>query len=105
MRICLGNDWISKDPFVNYRFQLKEVIREILHEHEIQAIVDKEFATSRLDQVRDIFLFCCFTGLAYSDVKKLSKDNIVIGMDGERWIKINRTKTDTRSSIPILPMV
>lgn len=104
MRICLGNGWIDKDPFISYRFHLHEVEREILHEHEIQAIADKEFATSRLDQVRDIFLFCCFTGLAYSDVKKLTKDHIIIGIDGERWIKINRTKTDTRSSIPILPM-
>lgn len=104
MRICLGNGWIDKDPFINYRFHLNEVEREILHEHEIQAIVDKEFATSRLDQVRDVFLFCCFTGLAYSDVKKLTRDHIIIGIDGERWIKINRTKTDTRSSIPILPM-
>lgn len=104
MRICLVNGWIDRDPFMNYRFHLKEVEREILHEHEIQAIADKEFATSRLDQVRDIFLFCCFTGLAYSDVKKLTKDHLIIGIDGERWIKINRTKTDTRSSIPVLPM-
>lgn len=104
MRICLGNGWIDKDPFINYRFHLKEVEREILHEHEIQAITDKEFATTRLDQVRDVFLFCCFTGLAYSDVKKLTKNHIVIGIDGEKWIKVNRTKTDTRSSIPVLPM-
>lgn len=104
MRICLGNGWIEKDPFVNYRFHLVEVEREILMEHEIQAIVDKEFATSRLDQVRDIFLFCCFTGLAYSDVKKLSKEHLIIGIDGGKWIKINRTKTDTRSSIPVLPI-
>jgi site-specific recombinase XerD len=54
--------------------------------------------------VRDIFLFCCFTGLAYSDVKKLSKENLIIGIDGGKWVKVNRTKTDTRSSIPVLPM-
>ena len=104
IRICLGNGWIDRDPFINYHFQLKEVEREILMEHELQALADKDFATTRLDQVRDIFLFCCFTGLAYSDVKKLSKDHVLIGIDGEKWIKINRTKTDTRSSIPILPM-
>ena len=103
MRICLGNGWIEKDPFINYRFQLREVEREILLEHELQVIVDKEFATSRLEQVRDVFLFCCFTGLAYSDVKKLTRENIIIGIDGERWIKVNRTKTDSRSSIPVLP--
>ncbi|HAI44649.1 MAG TPA: recombinase, partial [Maribacter sp.] len=57
-----------------------------------------------LDQVRDIFVFCCFTGLAYADVKKLTNADIVIGSDGEKWIKTRRTKTDTRSNIPILPI-
>ena len=104
VRICFGNGWIDKDPFYNYQFNLIEVEREILMAHEIQAIADKEFCTTRLSQVRDIFLFCCFTGLAYSDVKKLSKNHVIMGIDGEQWIKINRTKTDTRSSIPILPM-
>ena len=104
VRICFGNGWIAKDPFYNYHFNLIEVEREILMAHEIQAIADKEFCTTRLAQVRDIFLFCCFTGLAYSDVKKLSKNHVIIGIDGDKWIKINRTKTDTRSSIPILPM-
>jgi len=55
-----------------------------------------------LDQVRDIFIFCCFTGLAYADVKKLSNDDLVIGIDGTKWIKTNRTKTDVRSNIPLL---
>ena len=104
VRICFGNGWIEKDPFINYKITLKEVEREILLEHEIQAIADKEFVSPRLNQVRDIFIFCCFTGLAFSDVKKLSKGHLILGIDGERWVKINRSKTDTRSSIPILPM-
>ena len=104
MRLSLGNSWIDKDPFINYKFQLREVEREFLSQAEIQAITDKSFASTRLDQVRDIFLFCCFTGLAYADVKKLSKCHLVTGIDGGKWIKINRTKTDTRSSIPILPI-
>lgn len=104
MRLCLGNGWIDKDPFVNYRFQLVEVEREILLEHEMQKIIEKQFPTSRLEQVRDIFIFCCFTGLAYSDVKKLNRFHVNMGIDGEQWIKINRTKTDTRSSIPLLPI-
>jgi site-specific recombinase XerD len=66
--------------------------------------LNKEFATERLNQVKDIFLFSCFTGLAYSDVKKLKRTNIALGVDGERWIFINRTKTDTRSNIPLLPI-
>ncbi len=103
MRICLCNNWIEKDPFMNYRFTLREVQREFLNEEEIQSIIDKQISMPRLDQVRDIFVFSCFTGLAYADVQKLSKDHIVIGIDGDKWIKINRTKTDTRSSIPLLP--
>lgn len=103
IRICIGNGWLDKDPFTNYKITLKEVEREYLTQEEIQTIADKEFASSRLEQVRDIFLFCCFTGLAYADTKKLSKEHLIMGIDGEKWIKINRTKTDTRSSVPLLP--
>ncbi|PWT78406.1 MAG: hypothetical protein C5B59_01850 [Bacteroidetes bacterium] len=83
---------------------MREVERECLSETELNALAAKEFPTQRLEQVRDIFFFCCFTGLAYSDVKKLSRDHIIMGIDGEKWFKINRTKTDTRSSIPLLPI-
>ncbi|SRX56074.1 site-specific integrase [Aequorivita sp. CIP111184] len=103
IRIAFANDWISKDPFTSWKARLKIVDREFLTVGEIQTMVEKELHTERLDQVKDIFIFCCFTGLAYSDVKKLSANNVVIGIDGGKWIKINRSKTDTRSNIPILP--
>jgi site-specific recombinase XerD len=104
VRICTANGWLDKDPFSSYKARLREVERDCLTEDEINTILTKEFTMIRLEQVRDIFIFCCFTGLAYSDVKKLSKDHIIVGIDGGRWIKLNRTKTDTRSSIPILPI-
>ncbi|MFD0835939.1 site-specific integrase [Mariniflexile aquimaris] len=104
IRIAHANDWIDKDPFLHWKGKLKIVEREFLTQEEIQKIIDKELKMDRLDQVRDIFIFCCFTGLAYADVKKLTKDDIVIGVDGEQWIKTRRTKTDTRSNIPILPI-
>ena len=104
IRITYANDWIDKDPFVNWKGKLKIVEREFLTEGEIQRIIDLKFKIKRLDQVRDIFVFCCFTGLAYADVKKLTNADIVIGSDGEKWIKTRRTKTDTRSNIPILPI-
>ena len=103
IRIAYANDWIEKDPFLHWKGKLKIVDREFLTKEEIQKMIEKELHTERLDQVKDIFIFCCFTGLAYADVKKLSKDDIVIGIDGDKWIKIKRTKTDTRSNIPILP--
>ncbi len=104
VRIALANNWITHDPFLNYKVRLKEVERQFLSEDEIQTMLSKNLHTPRLEQVRDIFVFCCFTGLAYSDVKKLTKDNLVLGIDGEKWIKVNRTKTDTRSNIPVLPI-
>ncbi|GAA3554112.1 site-specific integrase [Snuella lapsa] len=104
IRIAYANDWIDKDPFLHWKAKLRVVDREFLTEDEIQNIVEKELHTPRLDLVKDIFIFSCFTGLAYADVQKLSKNDIVIGIDGERWIKTKRTKTDTRSNIPILPI-
>ena len=103
IRIAYANEWIKKDPFLNWKGTLRIVDREFLNQEEIQKMVDKEITNERLDLVKDIFLFCCYTGLAYADVKKLSSDDVVIGIDGNKWIKTNRTKTKTRSSIPILP--
>lgn len=102
IRIAYANDWISKDPFIHWKAKLKIVDREFLTSDEIQRIVEKDFSTDRLNQVKDIFIFSCFTGLAYADVKKLTKNDIVIGIDGQNWIKTKRTKTDTRSNIPVL---
>src|SRR6185437_3447713 len=61
------------------------------------------FATERLSQVRDIFLFSCFTGLAYADLQKLRRSEISTGIDGGKWIFTRRQKTDTASRIPLLP--
>jgi len=102
IRIAYANDWISKDPFFNWKARLKTVDREFLSKEEIQLMMEKNFSVKRLELVKDIFIFSCFTGLAYADVKKLSKNDIVIGIDGDRWIKTKRTKTNTRSNIPLL---
>jgi len=104
IRICLANGWLQKNPFINYKNKIVEVERAFLSMEEIETMLNKVFVSDRLNQVKDIFLFSCFTGLAYADVKKLSRKNIAIGVDGDRWIYINRTKTDTRSNIPILPI-
>lgn len=103
IRICIANRWLAFDPFLNYKTKIKTVDRVYLSMDELQKIMGKELATGRLSQVRDIFLFCCFTGLAYADVKKLHRWELVIGVDGAQWISINRQKTDTPSRIPILP--
>jgi len=103
MRIAFANNWVKKDPFYHWKANWKKVERDVLTDAELRTIMEKELPLKRSEQVRDIFVFCCFTGLAYVDVHKLSKNHIVLGMDGNRWIKINRSKTDSRSTIPLLP--
>lgn len=103
IRIAFANDWIRKDPFINWKVKLKKVEREFLTETEIQTILDKHFSTERLNLVKDIFLFSCYTGLAYVDVKKLTQNDIIIGIDGGRWVRAKRQKTGVTSKIPLLP--
>ena len=103
IRICIANGWLDKDPFVNFKPKLRKVERFFLSEEQLDQIAREEFAFTRLDQVRDIFLFSCFTGLAYADVQKLTDKNISIGIDGEKWLFVNRTKTETPSPVPLLP--
>tara|TARA_R110000868_G_scaffold406978_1_gene687833 strand:- start:5580 stop:6818 length:1239 start_codon:yes stop_codon:yes gene_type:complete len=104
IKICLANNWIDRNPFSNYKAKVREVERVYLSEEEIQNIINKDFKTERLSLVRDIFLFSCFTGLAYIDVKNLTKSHISIGIDGEKWIFTHRQKTEAASKIPILPI-
>jgi site-specific recombinase XerD len=103
IRICLSNGWITADPFANYKGRVKAIERVVLSEEELQRMAEKQFGTERLTQVRDVFLFCCFTGLAYADVKGLRMSQISKGVDGELWIFTNRQKTSVRSAIPLLP--
>jgi len=100
---CIQNGWLHRDPFSGFKMTTREVERVALTEHELQVLCDKEFTIARLEQVRDVFLFCCFTGLSYADARKLKRSEIVIGIDGGDWIFTNRQKTDTASRIPLLP--
>lgn len=66
-------------------------------------IMASKFTTERLANVRDIIVFCCYTGLAYADVLKLRRVDIVISHDGEKWIHTERVETETATRIPLLP--
>nr|WP_090560063.1 site-specific integrase [Pedobacter hartonius] len=83
VRICLKNKWIISDPFFGYKLKTKIVHREYLTKEELQRIADKRFTTNRLTQVRDFFLFSCYTGLSYADVQKLKLSDIGAGVDGK----------------------
>jgi len=104
IRICIANGWLNKDPFAAYKAKLTEVIPEFLNSEELATLTDKHFEIERVSQVRDIFVFSCYTGLAYADVKKLDRSEVIIGVDGEQWIMTSRQKTETASRIPLLPV-
>lgn len=101
--LCIKRGWLARDPFHAYKMTKHEVDRQALTGPELQAITNRDFGQGRLAQVRDIFLFCCYTGLAYADVFKLKRSEIIDGSDGEKWIVIKRQKTDSPSRIPLLP--
>jgi len=100
--IAKNNGWIKADPFANYKIRIKRVDRGYLQQEEIEAIMSKQFATKRLEQVRDIFVFSCFCGLAYIDIKNLRDSNIRTSFDGKLWIMGKREKTDVSFTIPLL---
>jgi len=103
VHICLKNGWLHKDPFIGFKLVKREIERPFLTEVELKRIIDKPFVMPRLSQVRDIFIFCCYTGLAYADVEKLKGEEITIGIDGEKWISTKRQKTDSSTKVPLLP--
>lgn len=103
VRLCVANDWLAKDPFMSYKIKIRDTHRTYLLEEEIKTIIEKNLAIERLRVVRDIFIFSCYTGLAYSDVAKLTSSDISTGIDGEKWIFTTRTKTDTATRVPLLP--
>ncbi|MFT3752270.1 MAG: site-specific integrase [Paludibacter sp.] len=100
--VAKNNGWIFKDPFSNYKIRLKRVDRGYLTDQEIQTIIEKEFVSIRLEQVRNVFIFSCFTGLAYIDVKKLTVNQICTSFDGKQWIMTHRQKTNTNVNVPLL---
>jgi integrase len=103
VRICVAHDWLVKDPFMNYKVKIRDTNRPYLLQDELDRIIALKFTSDRLANVRDIFVFCCYTGLAYADVQKLKRVDIVIGHDGEKWIHTERVKTETSTRVPLLP--
>jgi hypothetical protein len=100
---CIAKNWIGRSPFTGFEMSVNETHKTFLTEEELKVIASKKIAIQRLEQVRDIFLFSCYTG-AYCDVAKLTPDNVVDGIDGDKWIFTCRSKTNTPSKIPLPPI-
>ncbi|WP_262910188.1 site-specific integrase [Zunongwangia profunda] len=96
------HEWIPKDPFVRFKSSFINKRRELLTEEELEAIENFQSSINRLNIVKDIFLFSCYTGLSYIDITKLTMDNIKMDFDENQWIETERQKTKTALKIPLL---
>jgi integrase len=100
---AIANKYIASDPFILFKGKKDKIKKKPLTTAELYAIENKVFSTERLSVARDIFIFQCYTGLAYADVFKLKKEDIKKGEDGNLWIMTERQKTGSSSDIPLLP--
>jgi site-specific recombinase XerD len=92
---------MKRDPFATIKFHLDDVDMDFLNEKELNTLINKEFEILRMQQVKDVYLFCCFTGLAFVDVSSLKNADIV-EKDDELWIQKQRRKTKNWCHIPLL---
>lgn len=99
--IAIANGWMKNNPFSNIKYHFDDVDMAYLTEEELRKVMEREFKIERLQQVRDVYLFCCFTGLAFVDVKNLSYKDIE-EKDGQYWIRKKRQKTKNWCNIPLL---
>ena len=100
--LALTNKWMTDNPFSGIRFKQTQSNREFLSEEELHIIMEKKFKILRLEIVRDIFVFCCLSGLAFTDIKHLRPEHITKGPNGENWIRKPREKTNNMCHIPLL---
>ena len=104
VNVAIANRYLKFDPFLNFKVQREVVDKVFLTEEELRAIINKDFPIKRLERVRDIFIFCCFTGLSYSDVKTLDNSHFETDEAGRTWIKKHRVKTGVLFRVPLLPI-
>ncbi|MEO6175022.1 MAG: site-specific integrase [Flavobacterium circumlabens] len=100
---AVDKEIISADPFKRFKSKKIKVPKKPLTNHELSLLEKHKFSTGRLAVVRDVFIFQCYTGLAYIDVFNLKQSDLKVGVDGEKWILTGRQKTGSPISIPLLP--
>ena len=104
IKMAVRYEWLEIDPFISFQQKFHRVERGFLSEEELRRIEEKDFSVPRLQYIKDLFVFGCYTGLAYIDMMQLSPANIQIGIDKQYWLFTKREKTDHPVRIPILPV-
>ncbi len=102
LSMAVGLDWIPTNPISQFKCSYRSPNREILIQSELDSLMNKKILINRLEEVRDVFLFCCYTGFSFSDVFKFDQNVVSYGLDGERWIFTTRLKTGVKENVPLL---
>lgn len=104
INFAVAHDYLNKNPFLMHK--PKPVKKEVVYltKAELIHLQEQKIENKRLEEIRDCFVFCCYTGLAFKEMSNLRKKHIVLGKDGRNWIKMKRQKTDKSISVPILPV-
>ena len=99
---AIDNGWLTRDPFHDYKVPKVETTRGFLTKEEIHLLMNAELKRKTMQLIRDLYLFCCFTGLSFADLKNLKEEHIQTFFDDSEWIMIDRQKTGVRSTIKLL---
>ncbi|TXD53602.1 MULTISPECIES: site-specific integrase [unclassified Polaribacter] len=103
IQFAISENYLKKDPFHLYKNKKYKTVIVYLTDEELTILEKHTFSQIRLQQVKDLFVFCCYTGLAYTEMTTLKTNNIEIGFDGNEWIQMIRKKTNRKISVPVLP--
>jgi integrase len=102
MNLALDLEWLDKNPFARFKLRFDKFKKEYLSKDELERFQEKTMPSTGLEIVRDTFIFCCYTGLSYVDVKRLADSNLVRGIDGAYWIHTSRAKNKIPVRLPLL---
>lgn len=103
INFAIENEWLDRNPFLRYKSKFEPTNRTYLTLDELNKIEQKDFSIPRLQLVKDLFVFACYTGKGYKDMMNLSPLNISIRLNGKKWLVGERSKTNVQSDVPLLP--
>jgi integrase len=104
INVAVANSYMTFNPFMTYKVEREPVEIDFLDEEELRRIINFDTPLPRLERAKDMFLFGCFTGLSYIDIKTLAPEHFESDGAGRIWIKKRRVKTGVLSRIPLLPI-
>ncbi|MCK0179696.1 site-specific integrase [Flavobacteriaceae bacterium S0862] len=103
IKYAVAEDYLAKDPFMLYSPKTFKKPVVFLSPEQLKKLEETTFSIVRIQQIKDMFVFCCYTGLGFSEMKYLKMKQITVEFDGELWINVNRQKTNKDFKVPLLP--